>query len=208
MHLSRSHEPAAGGTVSVRSDVLLWAQRIVAKQGVPAHQLLEVEIDAELDAVQDAFHKIARLAHPDLHRSSLTPEELELVTTAYARIAAAYQELRSTRRQTARLRPLRPDPPPPRPVTQPPPLRTLTRPLEPVEPAPPPAGEPAKPIAGAPAAAAMSSRALLYYRKAELCLRRGDLKGAVLQLKLAIASDPQSAFLRSALAEVEAEVRK
>jgi hypothetical protein len=30
----------------------------------------------------------------------------------------------------------------------------------------------------------------------------------VLQLKMAIASDPQSAFLRSALAEVEAEVSK
>jgi hypothetical protein len=65
--------------------------------------------------------------------------------------------------------------------------------------------------AGAPrpgATAAMSSRALLYYRKAELCLRRGDLRDAVLQLKLAIASDPQSVFLRSALAEVEAEVGK
>jgi len=51
----------------------------------------------------------------------------------------------------------------------------------------------------------MSSKALIYYRKAELCLRRGDLKGAVLQLKMAIASDPQSTFLRSALAEVEDE---
>ena len=59
-----------------------------------------------------------------------------------------------------------------------------------------------------PAAQAMSSKALVYYRKAELCLRRGDLPQAVLQLKMAIASDPQSAFLRSAMAEVDAEVRK
>jgi hypothetical protein len=86
----------------------------------------------------------------------------------------------------------------------PPPLRSVTQPVEPVEAAPPPiTSSPA-----AVAASAMSSKALIYYRKAELCLRRGDLKGAVLQLKLAIASDPQSTFLRSALAEVEAEVSK
>ena len=54
----------------------------------------------------------------------------------------------------------------------------------------------------------MTSRALVYYRKAELALKRGDLKGAVLQLKMAVASDPQSAFLRTALVEVETEVRK
>jgi hypothetical protein len=54
----------------------------------------------------------------------------------------------------------------------------------------------------------MSSKALTYYRKAEIALRRGDLKGAILQLKLACATDPTSAFLRSALAEVETEVRK
>ena len=59
-----------------------------------------------------------------------------------------------------------------------------------------------------PAIAQMNPKAQLYYRKAELALKRGDLKGAVLQLKLAIAADPQSAFLRTALVEVETEVRK
>jgi hypothetical protein len=54
----------------------------------------------------------------------------------------------------------------------------------------------------------MSQKALVYYRKAEMALRRGDLKGAVLQIKLAIAADPASGFLRTALAEVELEVRK
>jgi hypothetical protein len=75
----------------------------------------------------------------------------------------------------------------------------------------PSASVPATPAGPAPAANAaqtMSSKALVYYRKAELSLKRGDLKGAVLQLKLAIAADPASAFLRTALAEVELEVRK
>jgi hypothetical protein len=54
----------------------------------------------------------------------------------------------------------------------------------------------------------MSPRALVYYRKAELALKRGDLTGALLQLKMAIGADPASAFLRTALVEVESEVRK
>jgi hypothetical protein len=67
---------------------------------------------------------------------------------------------------------------------------------------------PSGPAPGASAAQSMSSKALIYFRKAELCLKRGDLKGAVLQIKLAIAADPASGFLRTALAEVELEVRK
>ena len=54
----------------------------------------------------------------------------------------------------------------------------------------------------------MNSKALLYYRKAELALRQGDLRAATLNLKMAIAADPQSPFLRSALTEVETELKK
>jgi len=189
--------------VSVRSDVLLWAQRIVARKGAQPHQLLDINADAGLEVAQDAFHKIARIAHPDLHRNSLTREELELVTAAYSRVVSAYQDLRNLTLQTGRLPVLREDPPPPRPSSsvQSMPRMSPARPGSSGDTAPP---EPGK--LGAPGA--MSSKALLYYRKAELCLRRGDLKGAVLQLKMAIACDPQSAFLRSALAEVEAEVGK
>jgi hypothetical protein len=182
--------------VSVRSDVLLWAQRVVARKGAEPHQLLDIQPGARLEVAQDAFHKIARMAHPDLHRNSLTVEELDLVTTAYARIAAAYQDLRNLTLQTGRLPPLQADPPPPRARTQP--ATPTTRGMPPITRLPAESSEPAAP--------AMSSKALLYYRKAELCLRRGDLKGAVLQLKMAIACDPQSALLRTALAEVEAEV--
>jgi hypothetical protein len=178
--------------VSVRSEVLLWAQRIVAKKGEPAHVLLEIRPTATLDEAQAAFHKIARQAHPDLHRATLTAAELESVTLAYSRVAAAYQEFRTQRMHAQRLRALADaeagvvvqKPEATRPTTDPP------------------------PVAGTAAAGSMNSKALIYYRKAELCLRRGDLRGAVLQLKLAIAADPASAFLRTALAEVELEVGK
>ena len=191
--------------MSVRATVLLWAQRVIARKDAPAHQVLEIAADAGPEAAQAAFYKIARLAHPDLHRTTLNADELELVTTAYARAAAAYQELRGSRLSTARMKPVRePGSSPAVAITEviptsPPSNRAV--PITDERPPPPVTG----PL---PAAQAMSSKALVHYRKAELSLRRGDLPQAVLQLKMAIASDPQSSFLRSALAEVEAEVGK
>jgi hypothetical protein len=173
--------------VSVRSEVLLWASRVLAKKDADPQQILEIKPDAGLDDAQAAFHKVARFAHPDLHRSSLTPDELELVTSAYSKVAGAYQDMRAHRTQTSRMRSINRDGP----------LKT--------DPPPPSSSPPAQTSSGANA---MSSRALVYYRKAELALRRGDLRGAVLQLKMAIAADPLSQFLRSALVEVETEVKK
>ena len=244
--------------MSVRSDVLLWAQRVVARRDVQPHQLLEIEEHAELRTAQEAFHKIARVAHPDLHRGSLTEEDLELVAAAYARVAAAYQALRDLTALTGHMPQLQPDPPPPRtrtsstspvaprtrgPSTQPFPSRTpppSTRPFPPRAGTSPGTGigtrtgagtgtrtgtgtgpgtgvdAPANPLAAGSSPDALkvatpggiSPKALLHYRRAELSLRRGELKEAVLLLKLAIASDPHSAFLRSALAEVQAVVGK
>lgn len=164
-----------------RMDILLWAKRVnsIAKTASP-YQLLDIPADAGADAAQDAFHNIAKVSHPDLHRNGLSPQELEAVTTAYAAVANAYQAVRSA---TGRA-----------------PIRDQAAGAG----APTPAG--AAPVNNS--ANAMSSRAILYYRKAELALKRGDLKGAILQLKMAVASDPRSVFLRTALAEVEAEVRK
>jgi hypothetical protein len=186
--------------MSVRATVLLWSQRVVARKDAPAHQVLEIAVDAGPEAAQAAFYKIARLAHPDLHRKSLNADELELVTTAYARAAAAYQELRGSRLSTARIKPLRePGSSPAVAITEVIPTSPPSNKAVPVTAELPP------PL---PAAQSMSSKALVHYRKAELSLRRGDLPQAVLQLRMAIVSDPQSSFLRTALAEVEAEVGK
>lgn len=188
--------------MSALSQVMLWAVRVNAMQDAKPHQILDIKPDATLDEAQTAFHKIARIAHPDLHRTTLSAEDLETVTLAYSRAAAAYQDFRTHRMSTGRIRAIPRDTAAPAP-TRPPASATT-----------PPSGAPTVPPAtgSAPssqaAAQQMSSKALIYYRKAELSLRRGDLKGAVLQLKMAIAADPQSSFLRTALAEVEAEVSK
>jgi hypothetical protein len=169
--------------MTARSDVLLWAQRIVAMKKSTPHQLLELPPSAGLDDAQAAFHKIAKRAHPDLHRNGLTPDEFELVTSAYAMIAAAYQSFRS---QAATGR-----------------MPAIAKPAS--------AAVQATPSGAAPVGSVvqqMSSRALVHYRKAELALKRGDLTGALLQLKMAVGADPASAFLRTALLEVESEVRK
>ena len=177
--------------MSDRSDVLLWAQRVLAKSGAPAHQLLDVRADAPPDVVSNAFQEIARMAHPDLHRSNLDAADLETVTSAYSRIAGAYQEMRSARKTTSKIKTVGKDEP----------QSIVAQRI---------AGQseaPAAPSSGG-AAHSMNSKALIYYRKAEAALRRGDLRNAVLQIKMAIAGDPGSTFLRSALAEVEKELTK
>jgi hypothetical protein len=202
----------------------MWAQRVIARRGQPAHVLMELPADATAEDAQGAFHKIARTSHPDLHRHGLTPEEIEMVTSAYAAVAGAYQELRTrTMPTTSMRRVVRPDeaaasrgpsattPPGGMPTTRssmhtPPGASPIVRPGSTTT--PPAAGAAGAPPPGTKAEGGMSSKALTYYRKAEISLRRGDLKGAILQLKLACATDPSSTFLRTALAEVETEVRK
>jgi hypothetical protein len=190
-------------TASTSASVLAWAQGVCAKRGAPPHELLELSADATLQQAQDAFHRIARVAHPDLHRNYLREDHLELVTTAYALIAGAYQAFRTKApvSQEPIAVPLRDrystPSAPPRSPTSPPPSGSPPVPVTPSGPAPQAGG-----------AQALSPRAQVYYRKAELALKRGDLKAAVLQLKLAIASEPGSGFLRTALVEVESELKK
>ncbi len=190
--------------MSLRADVLLWAQRIAYKRAdqLQPHVVLDIKADATMEEIQTAFHAIARASHPDLHRNSLTPDELELVTTAYSRVAAAYQDLRSQRMQTTRMKPLKPGDIPP--------MAGDARTTGAIKPLPRDGSTESLPAGEVPlrASAEMSSKALVCYRKAELELRRGNLKMALLQLKLAIGADPQSQFLRTALAEVQAEVEK
>jgi hypothetical protein len=168
-------------------EVLVWANKIVSSRGAPPHELLGVPASASFETAQNAFHGIARTAHPDLHRRSLSPEDLETVTTAYALVAGAYQTIR----------------------TQPRPEPAPSQPSAGGRLRPGPTGAPATAAKGkAGASKQMSGRALIHYRKAELALKRGDLRGALLLVKMAIAADPQSPLLRSALAEIELEVKK
>jgi hypothetical protein len=174
--------------VTASASLMMWAQRVVSKRLSPPNEVLEIKADATVEEAQVAFHKLARVAHPDLHRNSLSPDELEILTAAYSIVAGAYQSYRSQTMGTQRMKPFKMD--------------AVAGTAKPV---------PVTPSGAAPsanAAQSMNSKAIVYYRKAELGLKRGDLKSALLQIKLAIAADPSSGFLRSALAEVELELKK
>ncbi len=195
----------------------MWADRVLSRKNGPPHLVLEVKETATPDESQVAFHKIARAAHPDLHRQLLSAEELEKVTSAYAAVAGAYMQMRSQTMTTQRMKPLKPEDvgglgnagPVAAPPSRPTPIPAGTGRTPPAGvPAAPPPGESVTSVTPQQAAAAMSPKAIVYFRKAEAALKRGELKGALLQIKLAIAADPQSTFLRNALAEVDAELRR
>lgn len=177
-----------------KAEVMAWAMKIMSRNDLTPYQLLGLLSSATPDKIQDAFHRIARTSHPDLHRNTLGAAELELVTRAYSRVAGAYQELRSGRAQAAK---------PAAGEAVPTGISRIRPPTR------PPAGAtPATPAAGSPQGTQMNAKAQLYYRKVELGLRKGDIAGAILQLKMACAADPQSTFLRTALAELQAELAK
>jgi hypothetical protein len=176
---------------SANASLMMWAQRVVGKRLAPAYDILDLKPGATVEQAQSAFHRLARLAHPDLHRNTLTADELELLTAAYAIVAGAYHSFRAQGPHAS------------------PSQRMIPIAKEGSGPIPVPV--PISPSGAQPAPNAtqsMSPKALGYYRKAELALKRGDLKSAMLQLKLAVSSDPGSGFLRSALAEVEQELKK
>ena len=181
--------------MSARTDVLLWAHRVLSRVGQPPHTILEIKADATLDEAQEAFHKVARMAHPDLHRRSMSAEDLDLLERAYARAAGAYQDFRGQRAQTTRIRAIKDVP------------AGATVPGVPHQRIPTPPGTPPLTPTGE-AQPQMNTKARLYFQKGEMCLKRGDLRGALLRIQMAIAADPQSAFLRSALVEIDAELAK
>ena len=133
-----------------------------------------------------ALVKLQAPGAPLVHRSKFSAR---LVLAA-----GAYQTFRSMASSTQRMKPLKEEP-----IVRPTPV-----PAEAAQPAAAPQG----PAPTVNAAANMNTKAVTYYRKAELALKRGDLKSALLQVKLAIAADPASGFLRSALAEIELELKK
>jgi DnaJ domain len=188
------------------NDVLTWARRWARRPAAIEHELLEVSKLATLEGVRAAYHKLARFAHPDLHRTALSVEQLEEVTIAFARVSNAYAVI-STRLRRSGQRPSIAAPIAAQPANatekQPEPARpasaTAVANPGPTSPSKRPEGAPSLPIGPSNA---MSPKALVHYRRAELSLRRGDLAEAMLHLRLAVVTDPQSAFLRKALADI------
>jgi curved DNA-binding protein CbpA len=59
---------------------------------------------------------------------------------------------------------------------------------------------------GQPEQPTLGARALAFYRRAEASLRVGDVAGALLNLRMALAAEPGSQFLKDAIAEAQARL--
>jgi len=147
-------------------------------------ELLDIAGDAGDRAITDSFHRLAGRIHPDRYRQALAPADLDRLTTVYARIAHAYTELRDPARRKRY-------------------VEEMTR-------AAPAAGATPAPAAGDADAALslLSPKAQRLYRRAEAALRGGDAASAILNLRMALASDRGSELLREALADAEARQKK
>jgi curved DNA-binding protein CbpA len=139
-------------------------------------ELLDVDARADEETIQRAFHAVAWRVHPDRHRSALTARQHEQLTLVYAQIAEAYRVLRDGALRAAY-------------------LKELARKHRDT------GG--AKPI-GDPDAALelLSPKGQRLYRRAMASLRTRDVTSAMLNLKMALRSDPTSSLLRETLADL------
>ncbi len=143
-------------------------------------ELLDIDADADGDAIQNGFHRLAARLHPDRYRAWLSGADLERLTTVYARLAEAYQVLRDDERRTSY-------------------LREAAR-------AHPEQTEGA--LDTESALSLLGPKARRLYRRAQAALRTGDIASAILNLRMALAREPGSALLREALAEAEARLHR
>lgn len=186
---------SAGWTVEQLEAWLREVEPHADKRG--KFEWLELPPIASQSAIQDAFHAIARTRHPDLFASRIDARMMDRLVRMYARVTAAYAELRDPQKCAAYLRELRGG----RATTVPPPAGPAAGAMTVAGGAgAAPAGVAA--VTSTDPAHAMNPRALSFYRRAEGVLRTGDRAAALLQLRMAIAADPKSAFLRAALAEL------
>lgn len=117
--------------------------------------------------------------HPDRHRNTLDPEQLERLVIVYARIAEAYRVLRNPKHREQYLREI---------------ARAQSE-----------SGESVADSAQDPEAALalLSPKAQQLYRRAMAARRTGDTASATLNLRMALAKHPQSGFLRAALQDLK-----
>jgi len=177
---------------------------------------LEIAPTASSVAVQEGYHRVARTRHPDLFRLSLDPAEMDRLVRMYSRVSWAYAELRDPDRCAAALRYLRgtgshatavdPRGTGSFPTISDPRRRTGTGDVPSVATNPPRPAPDTRAAATAPRGdppTTMNPRAATFYQRAMAAQQSGDPVSAALNLRMALAADPSSTFLRDAVAAFE-----
>ena len=135
-------------------------------------ELLDLQPNANDDAIQRAYHEVAGRMHPDRHRSELSREQYDRLNTVYGRITEAYRVLRDARERETYVKHLLRD-----------------------------GGAETVGTDEKSALKLLSPKAQRLYRRAIAALRTGDNPSAVLNLRMALRGHPNSALLKQALAE-------
>jgi len=158
-------------------DLLAYLDRVEPRLQELSHfEMLDIAPGASADDIQRAYHVVAARMHPDHHRAHLTAEQYERLNIVYGRITEAYRCLRNPRERQAYEEQL---------ATQ--------------------NEAPAAAARGGDAAVdLLSPKAQRLYRRAQAALRTGDHASALLNLRMALRAAPDSALLKSKLAEIRA----
>jgi len=164
-----------------KRELLSYMERVEpALDRLSHYEILDIDADADWHEIQGAFHRLAGRLHPDRYRLALSTADHERLTIVYGRLAEAYQVLRDPGRREQYLKETARDRP--------------------------------EAAAGAmdvdSALSLLSPKAQRLYRRAQAALRTNDVASAILNLRMALARDKNSALLREALAEAESRLRK
>jgi hypothetical protein len=82
-----------------RADQL--AQRLRAAEGFDPHQVLGIDAGADRDTIRAAYHRLAKLYHPDRYNSLDLPEEVAAYLSSMARRLNAAHALLDGQQKTA-----------------------------------------------------------------------------------------------------------
>ena len=137
-------------------------------------ELLDVSIDAKKSEVQKSFLLMASSLHPDRHRLSLEPDDLERLTIVYARIAEAYRVLKDPKEKELYLTKAALN------------MKTASQPEE---------------LTEKDSLSLLSPKAQRLFKRYKGALRTGDSSSALLYLKGALSMHPQSQFLKEELSK-------
>jgi curved DNA-binding protein CbpA len=144
------------------------------------YRVLGVSSAATEQEIRDAYYKLAARLHPDVHGDTLDPAFRQRLTTVFSRVVEAYRVLTDSVRRGEY-------------------DDTLARGDLRMAP-----GAKVKPRSEE---APLDAHARKFYQLARSALDAGDPRSAIMNLRIALSTEPDSPVLRAALARAEAALK-
>jgi DnaJ-class molecular chaperone len=146
------------------------------------YRVLGMSSAASAQEIREAYYKLAARLHPDIHGEGLDPDFRKRLTTVFSRVVEAYRVLSDERRRAEY-------------------DETLARGGMRMSPGAKVKSQPRVEESLA------DGHARKFYLLAKQALDGGDARSAIMNLRIALSTEPDSPILRSALARAEAMLR-